>query len=226
MMVLDILANNNWERPVYFAVTVSPENFLNLTPYFQMDGLAYRFVPIETPDTQYGETGRIDADKLYDKMMNQFRWGNISDPKVYLDETNLRLLTHFRSNFSRLAGALNLEGKKDSAVQVLDRAFESIPVYQLSLNYMDVSFVEQYYNAGAFDKGNELAEKIFSASREELNYYLSFPKKLQSSLERELRIRMYTIDSLSRLAKAYEQTELSEKMETQIKEAFPHLLME
>ncbi len=220
MMVLDLLANNNWERPVYFAVTVSSDNFLSLSDYFQMDGLAYRFVPIKTPDSRYGETGRIDADKLYDKMMNKFRWGNISDPHVYLDETNLRLLTHFRSNFARLAGALTLEGKKDSAINVLAKGFEAIPTFQLPLNYMDATFVEQYYNAGAMDKGNALAEELFATAKEELNYYLSFPKKFGNALEREQQLRMYTMDSLNRLAKGYKQTELAEKFEKQMQEIF------
>ena len=218
MMVLDILANNNWERPVYFAVTVSHDNFLNLSDYFQMDGVAHRFVPIQTPSERYGELGRIDTEKLYDKMMNKFRWGNISDPSVYLDETNLRLLTHFRGNFARLAGELNLEGKKDSAILVLDRAFEVIPVYQLSYNYADISFVEQYFSAGAIDKGNELAGKMFETARKELNYYLSFPKKFANSLDREQQLRLYTLSSLNRMAKEYEQTELSEKFEKQMQE--------
>ncbi len=219
MMVLDILANNNWERPVYFAVTVTPENFLNLTNYFQMDGLAYRFVPIETKDeSRYGETGRVDADKLYDKMMNKFRWGNISDPHVYLDETNLRLISHFRSNFARLADALTLEGKRDSAVQVLDRAYEVIPTYKLPLNYQDVLFVEQYYAAGAIDKGNALAEKLFANAKEELSYYLSFPNELYKALDRERQYRMYTMDSLNRLAKAYSQTEQADAFEKQMQE--------
>jgi hypothetical protein len=216
MMVLDILANNNWERPVYFAITVSPDNFLNLSDYFQMDGLAYRFVPIRHPATPYGETGGIDADKLYDKMMNQFRWGNISDSSVYLDETNLRLLVHFRNNFARLAGALSLEGKKDSAVNALNKAFEVIPATQLPLNYMDLSFVEQYYAADAINEGNALAERIFSTALNELQYYQSFPKQFQSHLEREQRIRLYMMDTLSRLAKGARQNELSERFEQQM----------
>ncbi|MDR0814564.1 MAG: DUF2723 domain-containing protein [Bacteroidales bacterium] len=223
MMVLDILANNNWERPVYFAITVSADNYLNLSDYFQMDGLAYRFVPIKTPSREYGETGRIDPDKLYDKMMNQFRWGNISDSTVYLDETNLRLLSHFRSNFARLAGELTLEGKKDSALRVLDRAFEVIPTYQLPLHYTDVIFVEQYYAAGAFEKGNQLAKSLFDIATEELRYYHSFPKALQrsSDIAQIVKYTEYTVTILPRLATGYKQTELAEELTKKINESFP-----
>ncbi|MDR1864996.1 MAG: DUF2723 domain-containing protein [Bacteroidales bacterium] len=219
MMTLDILANNNWERPVYFAITVSSENYLNLSDYFQMDGLAYRFVPIKTPSTRYGEVGRIDADKLYDKMMNRFRWGNVSDSSVYLDEVNIRLLSHFRNNFARLAGKLTLEGKKDSAVRALDRAFEVIPAYQLPLNYIDVPFVEGYYRAGAIDKGNGLAREMFDVARKELGYYNSFPAKFKNSgeLSHEQDLRLYIMNTLVRVTQEYGQTELAADLERQLR---------
>ncbi|MDR1666512.1 MAG: DUF2723 domain-containing protein [Bacteroidales bacterium] len=223
MMVLDILANNNWERPVYFAITVPPESFLNLSDYFQMDGLAYRLVPIKTPSGGGYELGRIDTDKLYDKMMNHFRWGNIGDSTVYLDETSSRLLTRFRSNFALLATALTREGKKDSAVMALDKAFEVIPTHQLSLNYMDVMFVEQYYAADATEKGNRLAKALFATARDELRYYLSFPQEFRGSKElaQEIRFRSYIIEMIPNLAQAYQQDELADDFSRQVEEHFP-----
>jgi hypothetical protein len=200
MMVLDILANNNWERPVYFAVTVAPENYLNLTEYFQMDGLAYRFVPLKA-----SQTGGIDADKLYEKMMNQFRWGNISDSTVYLDETNLRLLSHFRSNFARLANALTAEGKKDSAVMALNRAYEVIPTHQLPLGPTDLPLVEQYYQAGATEKGSALAEALFKVASDEIDYYLGFPKTFTSAVRNELQNRKYVLFHLCDISRKYDQ---------------------
>jgi hypothetical protein len=222
MMVLDILANNNWERPIYFAITVPPESFLNLSDYFQMDGLAYRLVPIKTPSGGY-DLGRIDTDKLYDKMMNRFRWGNIGDSTVYLDETSSRLLTRFRSNFSQLAAALTREGKKDSAVMALDKAFEAIPTHQLPLNYMDVMFVEQYYAADAIEKGNRLAKSLWAAASEELKYYRSFPAEFRGSkeLSQEIRFRSYIIDMIPNLAQAYKQDELANDLSRQAEESFP-----
>jgi hypothetical protein len=200
MMVLDILANNNWERPVYFAVTVSQDSYLNLREYFQMDGLAYRFVPLKA-----SQTGGIDADKLYDKMMNQFRWGNIRNPKVYLDETNLRLLSHFRSNFAQLAHALIMENKNDSAVMALDRAYYEIPTYQLPLDRTDLLLLEQYYRAGAKEKGSALAEELFQIISDEMDYFLSFPKHLQNAIRNEMQIRKYTLFHLCDLTGMYDR---------------------
>ena len=188
MMVLDLLANNNWERPVYFAITVGPENHQNLSEYFQKDGLANRFVPLRR-----SETGGIDADKLYDKMMNQFRWGNIQDPKVYLCETNTRLLSHFRTIFAQLADALIMENKNDSAIMALDRAYEVIPTYQLPLDRADVLLLESYYRAGAKEKGSALAEAIFQVASEEMDYFLSFPKRFSNGIRNETQYRKATL---------------------------------
>jgi len=219
MMVLDILANNNWERPVYFAITVSSDNFLNLQNYFQMDGLAYRFVPLRRSESK---TGGVDADKLYDKMMNQFRWGNVSDPKVYLCETNTRLLTTFRGNsFSKLASALIAENKMDSAVMVLDRAYEVIPTYQLSFGYFDLLLLRDYYRAGAKEKGDALAEKMFKSFSEELAYLQSFPKKLYNSIIRELNHRKYMlIFNVCDITRQYD-SELFEKYKNYWETLFP-----
>ena len=199
MIVLDILANNDWERPVYFAVTVSPDNFLNMTNFFQMDGLAYRFVPLHA-----SQTGGIDADILYDRMMNRFQWGNVSDPSVYICETNSRLLSHFRSNFGRLANALLADNKKDSAILALNRAYEVIPVYQLPLGRSDLSLMEMYYRAEAKEKGDELAEKLFKTITEELEYLMSFPRHLQNSVSSELHNKEVNLYHLCSIARRYE----------------------
>jgi hypothetical protein len=216
MMVLDILAHNNWERPVYFAVTVGPENHLNLQDYFQMDGMAYRFVPIHA-----SQTGGIDADKWYDKMMNQFRWGNISDPKVYLCETNTRLISHFRMNFGRLAAALNAENKKDSAVMAIDRAFEVIPIYQLPLGRTDLFLLEQYYTAGAKEKGSALAEAMFITVSEEMDYFMSFPREFSNGISAEMQDRRIMLYHLCSITWRFDRN-LSETYKSYWNAIFPH----
>ena len=205
MMVLDMLANNNWERPVYFAVTVATENFLNLTDFFQMDGMAYRFVPIRS-----SQSGGIDAEILYDKMMNEFRWGNVSDPRVYICETNSRLLSLKRSNFAQLANALIAVNKNDSAVLSLDRAFEVIPTHQLSYGIMDLSLLEQYYRAGAKEKGGIMAEELFEVISDEMDYLLSFPRHFAGSIRSDLQRREVMLYHLCRITRQHDP-ELFEK---------------
>src|SRR5207244_1265915 len=90
LIVLNIIANNNWQRPIYFATTVGSENFLNLEPYFQLEGLTYRLVPIRTEKKSEIVPGRVATDLMYGNVMNKFMYGNMNDPRVYIDENNMR----------------------------------------------------------------------------------------------------------------------------------------
>ena len=102
LMILDMIANNNWKRPIYWAITVGRDKYLNLQDYFQAEGFAYRLVPIKTPASS-GQVGRIRTDVMYDNIINKFKWGNMNDPKVYLDENNVRMSMNVRNSFVRLA---------------------------------------------------------------------------------------------------------------------------
>lgn len=81
LMVLDILATNNWERPVYFGIGMGPDSYMGFENYFQLEGAAYRVVPIYTKATDYYEYGQIDSDILYDNLMNKFEWGQYQRPE-------------------------------------------------------------------------------------------------------------------------------------------------
>ena len=111
LMVLDILAHFNWERPIYFAITVGRDNFMGLEKYFQLEGLAYRLVPYvaKSPDRQ---TGIVNTHKMYDRLVTQFEWGGLNNPDLYFDETNTRMVMNFRNNYSRLSEALYQKGAK------------------------------------------------------------------------------------------------------------------
>ncbi|MBK8470993.1 MAG: hypothetical protein IPL33_01575 [Sphingobacteriales bacterium] len=95
LMVLDIIAANNWERPIYFAISVSPSSYLGLEKYFQLEGLAYRLVPIDAAaagSRGAGNTGRVNADIMYNNLMNRFKFGNINDPNVHVDADLRRMI--------------------------------------------------------------------------------------------------------------------------------------
>lgn len=223
MMVLDILAHNNWKRPVYFAITVSGDNYPNLEKYFRLDGLAYRVVPIENsrPD---GQEGSIDTDIFYENLMNKFKWGNISDPKVYLDENNLRMLSNFRNNFARLAEALIDENKVDSAVRVLDRSMEIMPPSQITVNYWLLPVVEQYYRAKQFDKGNKWMEQIYANTMAELNYFFKIRGSLAAQVDQEKSFNIRILNELVRLTDFYGQTELKKKIEASFMQYYNTLM--
>jgi hypothetical protein len=213
MMILDLMANNNWKRPVYFAITVGDENYLGLEKYFRLDGLAYRVLPVACTRAD-GQLGSIDSKILYNNMMNKFKWGNVADPKVYLDENNLRMLTNFRNNFARLAEKLIDEKQVDKAVLVLDRCFKVMPVQQVPLNYTAIPLIEQYYRANQTKKANDLANIMFNDLSDEARYYFRMRGSLANGLESEKRMSLYTLNQLGRVTQAAGQKELSAKIES------------
>ena len=212
LMVLDFLAKNNWKRPVYFAITVGSDSYLQLQDYFQLEGLAYRLVPIKTP-SESGQIGRIDSDIMYNNMMNKFTWGNINSPKVYLDENNMRMTMNLRNNFARLADQLLVEGKKDSAIKVLDRCIEVMPNATVPYNYFNIGIVEGYYKAGVSAKANEMVAILSKSTQEDLRYYFSLKGEYSKTIEYDIKKSMMVMQELARLTKQYKQEKQAKELE-------------
>ncbi len=209
VMALDFLAENNWERPVYFAITTGSESYLGLEEYFQLEGMAYRLVPIRTPHDP-NEPGRINTRILYDNLMNKFKWGNMNDPSVYLDEDHRRLTVSFRNIFQRLAAALLDENKPDSAIAVLDRAMEIMPEYNVPFNYFNLLMAEHYYEAGATDKGNEIARRMIEIHEENLGYYFRFTGARAARIGSKKQESLAMMQRISQVADIYGQEELAD----------------
>ncbi len=129
ILVYDIIRNNNWERPIYFASTIGQEAFNGLQDYFQLEGLAYRLVPIKTVSRNPLQVGRVNTDAMYKNVMEDFKWGNMHDldMNIYMDENNLRMVSNLRMQFANLADALTEEGKQEKAITILDKCFEVMP---------------------------------------------------------------------------------------------------
>ena len=178
MMILDLLATNNWERPIYWSITVGSSKYLNLQDYFQLEGFAYRLVPLKNPSNpQTLSFGSVASDIMYDNLMNNFEYGNMNDPNVYIDETNARMITNIRNNFNRLARTLIEEDKNDSAIMVLDRCIELVPHEIIQYEYFALEIASSYIAAGAFEKGKAIVQKAFDAYSDELNYIFSLKRR-------------------------------------------------
>ena len=209
MMVLDLLANNNWDRPVYY-VSLGTEDAIGLENYFQLDGFAYRFVPIYTEGDGF-EFGRINTELMYENLMNRFDWGRMNEPDVYLDHYNIRTLSilRLRNKFARLANALVEENKPDSAIMVLDRAMELMPTHKVPHEFMLLGVTEAYYNAGDIEKGNGVLIDYFDHVSANMEYYLSFSQRLIPHLDLEMRTALQLLNEMIRMAEANERIELS-----------------
>ncbi|NOY37827.1 MAG: DUF2723 domain-containing protein [Chlorobi bacterium] len=207
LMVMDLLSANNWDRPVYY-VTGGHDDALGLENYFQLEGFAYRVVPILTPRRKDDPInyGRIDVEKTYKNLMENFRWGRMNEPDVYLDYYTRRTISiiKVRNNFARLAEALSDEGRKDSAVAVIDRCMEILPKEQMPYDIFTVGLIEGYYQAGASEKGNALATDYANDLKKELDYYFSFPPAKVSQVNYEERVALQILQQIIMAVQNYD----------------------
>ena len=217
LIVLDLLATNNWERPVYIAVTVPRSSYLGLDEYLQTEGLAYRIVPLKNENPRLS-FGKIDTKIMYDNIMNKFKWGGVTDPDVYLDDNNRRMISNFRNSFSQLALALIEEEKPDSAKEVLDHCLEIMPHQRIPFNYWAIFLAEAYYRINESDKANTIVEKLASRYTQELDYYFSLKREFSSALDNEKQMALHIMQELVRLTRTYGQPEINKPLEEKFRE--------
>ena len=237
LMILNIIANNHWKRPIYFATTVGSENYLNLESYFQLEGLAYRLVPIRTESKNEIVSGRVETGLMYNNVMNKFKFGNMNDERVYLDENNIRMTTNFRINFSRLAEELLNDGRRDSAIKVLDKCVYEMPDKTVPYNYFMSRIAELYFQAAGIlnkkdslqtndselnkknelvAKGNAISQRLMEIYSDNMNYYISLKgSKYFKLVEPEMNQAMYILQATTNTLKQTNQKEISDKAEKQ-----------
>jgi hypothetical protein len=177
LMVLRIIAANNRERPVYWTAC-SHSGTVGLDDYLQLEGAAYRLVPVRTPSHNFLDAGRIDSDILYERLMKTFRWDGVNDPKVRLDSHHLNTLLAIRARYvyTRLAMQLLAEDRKERAAEVLNRALELFPASQVPYDYFSLLQAEALYKTEMTDIAN--TELIGYADRllSEIDYFYSMPQ--------------------------------------------------
>ncbi|HEY1196833.1 hypothetical protein, partial [Flavobacterium sp.] len=184
LMMLDILANNNWKRPIYFSGgAFDDEDYLWLKDYLQLDGMVYKLVPVKnTPSKDGGplDMGQIDADKMYDIVM-KWDWGN-SDGNIYHDPETRRNSITYRTNLSRLMNQLIKEGKIDKAKNIINLAITKMPLDKFGYYSLVESFADGYYKVGETAKAQDLLNKLVKKYNENLNYYSTLTPSDQTDL--------------------------------------------
>lgn len=225
LIQMDILAGNNWERPVYF-ITGGNEGALGLEDYFQLEGLAYRLVPVKTSSKDpFFDPGRVNTDVLFENLMNRFSWGRMNEDDVYLDHFNIRTFAviKFRKSYIRLAEALIEEGNPEKAEIVLDRCMELAPHAVLPLDHFisgicyedddneDVchtGIIETYYKCGAMEKANSLLLEYGRILLQDISYYNSLNDRFRLRFEREAWQSYGLYKHLMELAAKYSQEDI------------------
>ena len=172
LMMLEMLAEGNWERPLYIAVSVGADNQLGLDNYFIQEGLAYRFTPFDNTKTGV----KVDSEKMYDNLMHKFKFGGIDKPGLYIDENAMRMCYTHRRIFSQLIQQLMKEEKHDKALAALDYAEKMVPAYNVPYDWQNgaVQMAEAYYKLGRKEKGDAIMKALADKSVEYMTWYLSF----------------------------------------------------
>ena len=171
LMMLEMLATANWERPIYIAISVGQESMLNLEDHFIQEGLAYRI----TPFSQKATGVALDSERMYDNLMHKFRFGGLETPGLYIDESTQRMCYSLRRIYSLLVNQLMREGKKDQAKEVLLYADEHIPEYNVPYDYQNgaLDLADAWYKLGDQEQGDRIAKVLADKSVEYVTWYLS-----------------------------------------------------
>ena len=172
MMMLDIIAQNNWERPIYFSGgAFGDDDYIWMKDYLQLDGFAYKLVPIKTP-LQKGSPfmGRIDTEKMY-ALIKNWEWGNSGNPGVYHDVETRRNSITYRGHMARLIEDLINEKQLDKAEEITDLAMEKMPVDIFGYYTFLEPFIGAYYEVDAKEKARELYRQVAVKYQENLNYF-------------------------------------------------------
>lgn len=185
LMMLDIIANNNWKRPIYFSGgAFSDEDYLWMKDYLQLEGMVYKLVPIKTRVPKDGgpmEMGQIDTDNMYAKVM-KWDWGNSQSTAIYHDPETRKNSITYRVNLSRLMDQLIIEGKKDKAKEIIDLAMTKMPLEKFGYYSLVEPFAKGYYKIGEKEKAQQLLEKLIIKYQENLNYYGNLKSSEQNSV--------------------------------------------
>ena len=220
LMMLELVANANWERPVYVATTVGQENYMNLGEHFVQEGLANRITPFRTHYTD--ERGNLvpiegvsdfDTEKVYDNVMNKYKYGNVSQKGIYLDETVTRMCYTHRRLLSTLAMSLIEEDKIDKAKKVLDKCEKELPAYNVSHDYASGSLdLARAYNlTGQNQKAQELVDQLWKKSQQYLMWYCSLDNYRFDGAQRECMINIYVMNQLVDIQNAIDEKKGAEK---------------
>jgi hypothetical protein len=207
MMILEMLKENKWKRPIYFAVTVGNDYYMGLEDHFEYTGLAYQILPVGVK----GAGPQVNTDEMYNNMMNKFKYGNINDPKVYLDENIIRMCDTHRMMFAQLVGALIAKGDTVKAKKALDYCNKMIPGSTVRHEYISTQLADFYYKLHEPAKGNAIMDAVAKDCVENLNWYLALDGERRNSVSDRIGRNMAMLNQILRICDGAKQKSIMNK---------------
>jgi len=209
LMMLDVIANNNWERPIYFSGgAYGNDDYIWMKDYLQLDGAVFKLVPIYTPlnpENKF-DMGRIDADKMFD-IVTQWDWGNSGNPNMYYDTETRRNSITYRSNLARLVEALIKENKNEKAIAILDLAMKKMPVAYFEYYSLLEPFVLYYYELNEPEKARKIYEDVVKKHQEYLLFFGGMDPRQQASMPYDIVTKAEQYKGLVKLIALHENQE-------------------
>ena len=199
LMMLEMLAQCNWTRPLYVALTVGEDNYMNLGDNFVQEGLANRITPFTTnkPGAK-----NFDTEKAYHNIMTRFKFGNLKQKGLYIDETTMRMCYTHRRLLAQTALQLIAENKKKKALNILNKADVEIPAYNVTVNYMSggLDMARGYAMAGNMAKAKEYVSATWKNASQYLSYYLSLDANRFSQAQNDCIRQIMIMQSICEVA--------------------------
>ena len=217
LMMLEMLANTNWERPIYMAATVGSENRLGMDGHFVQEGLASRFTPFETKKLG----ADIDADRMFDNMMHKFKFGGVDQPGVYIDENTMRMCYTHRRLFSMLISELVRKGDFTRAAEALDYCEKMLPESNIPYDWQNGSLelAIASYEIGRQEQGDKITKALADKALEFLTWYLSLNDYLLEISTQEFRYHITILGEDLRIMNQFD-SELLEEYEHKFNEVY------
>ena len=213
LLMLDIIAENNWERPIYFTGgSFGDDDYLWMKDYLQLEGLCYKLVPIKTTMDQSNpyEMGRVNTEKMY-SMVKDWDWGTKGNMNVYFDVESRKNSITYRSNISRLVNQLIIENKNDKAEEISDIVIENMPVNIFGYYTLLESYIDSYYKLKNKEKARNLFLEIANKYKENLFYFSSLKEENKNRYAEEIYTDIERYRSLVGVIISYEEGEFLEK---------------
>jgi len=212
LLMLDIVANNNWERPIYFTGgAFGDDDYIWMKDYLQLDGLCYKLVPIKTPVDKANpfDMGRIDSELMYEKV-KQWDWGNSGSEDIYHDVETRKNGISYRGNLARLIETLINEEQFDKAEEIADLAMEKMPVDIFGYYTLLEPYIGAYYEIKSAEKARQLYLDVSKKYQENLNYYSALHKDKQAQMIDEISMNIGRYRGLIDVLIRYEAPEFAE----------------
>lgn len=210
LIMLDIFANNNWERPIYFSTTIGRGDYMGLGNHLQMEGLSLRLLPVPFNDPN----GWVNTDIMYQRLVKDTYWSGLDDETRFFNENYLRFPSNSRNKFHRLAEALLRKGDKGKAKEVVFFCLEKMPDKSVPFDYNIPGLIDILFKVDEKEQAEEMASLLVERSRHTLEYYGRTQKGIDDSGENLKRMALYTLDSMRRTYQMNGMKEKADEAET------------